>query len=64
VTKRLSDALTAAVTDPATRKRLEDLGADVPNAERASPAALAALVKSENERWVPLLKNANVNVGN
>jgi tripartite-type tricarboxylate transporter receptor subunit TctC len=62
VVAKLNDALVKAVMDPATRKRLEDLGADVPNAERASPAALAALVKSENERWVPLLKAANVTV--
>jgi tripartite-type tricarboxylate transporter receptor subunit TctC len=60
VVAKLSQALTAAVADAGVRKRLGDLGADVPNAERASPAALAALVKSENERWIPLLKAAGV----
>jgi tripartite-type tricarboxylate transporter receptor subunit TctC len=60
VVAKLSQALTAAVADASVRKRLGDLGADVPNAERASPAALAALVKSENERWIPLLKAAGV----
>lgn len=53
---KLRDALTKAVTDPATRKRLEDLGGVVPDAKGASADALAALVKSENARWVPLLK--------
>jgi tripartite-type tricarboxylate transporter receptor subunit TctC len=60
VVARLSQALTAAVNDPAARKRLVDLGADVPDTAGASPAALAALVKRENERWIPLLKNAGV----
>ncbi|KAF0227852.1 MAG: hypothetical protein FD175_2558 [Beijerinckiaceae bacterium] len=56
ITKKLNDALVTAVTDPATRKKLEGLGGVVPDAKGASPEALAALVKSENERWVPLLK--------
>jgi tripartite-type tricarboxylate transporter receptor subunit TctC len=57
---KLSGALVKALADPATSKRLADLGAVVPNAEGASPAALAALVKSENDRWIPLLKAAGV----
>ena len=56
VAKTLNDALVKAVTDPATKKKLEDLGGVVPDAKGASPEALAALVKSENDRWVPLLK--------
>ena len=56
VAKKLNDALVKAVTDPATKKKLEDLGGVVPDAKGASPEALAALVKSENERWIPLLK--------
>jgi tripartite-type tricarboxylate transporter receptor subunit TctC len=53
---KLREALVKAVTDPATKKKLEDLGGVVPDAKGASPEALAALVKSENERWIPLLK--------
>ncbi len=53
---KLRDALVRAVTDPGTKAKLEELGGDVPDARGASPEALAALVKSENERWVPLLK--------
>lgn len=56
IMKKLQDALVAAVTDPATKKKLEELGGVVPDAKGASPEALAALIKSENERWVPLLK--------
>ena len=60
VVARLSQAVTAAVSDPTVLKRLGDLGADIPDAQGASPAALAALVKRENERWIPLLKAAGV----
>ena len=60
VVAKLSAALTTAVTEANSRKRLLDLGADVPDAAGASPAALAALVKRENERWIPLLKAAGV----
>lgn len=56
VMTKLQDALTKAVTDPATKKKLEDLGGVVPDAKGASPEALAALIKSENDRWIPLLK--------
>jgi tripartite-type tricarboxylate transporter receptor subunit TctC len=56
VAKKLQDALVAAVTDPTTKGKLEALGGVVPNAEGASPEALARLVKTENDRWVPLLK--------
>jgi tripartite-type tricarboxylate transporter receptor subunit TctC len=56
VMTKLQDALVKAVTDPATKKKLEDLGGVVPDAKGASPEALAALIKSENDRWIPLLK--------
>lgn len=57
VLAKLRDALVKAVTDPATKKKLEDLGGVVPSAADASPTALATLIKSENERWIPLLKS-------
>jgi tripartite-type tricarboxylate transporter receptor subunit TctC len=56
VAKKLQDALVKAVTDPATKAKLEGLGGVVPDAQRASPEALATLVKTENDRWVPLLQ--------
>jgi tripartite-type tricarboxylate transporter receptor subunit TctC len=59
VAKKLNEALVKAITDPATKKKLEDLGGVVPDAAGASPEALAALVNSENERWSPQL-NAKV----
>jgi len=54
---KLNDALVKALADPATKGKLEDLGGIVPDAQGASSAALAELVKRENARWIPLLKS-------
>jgi tripartite-type tricarboxylate transporter receptor subunit TctC len=52
----LSAALDKALDDESVRKRLLDLGSDIPGKDRRGPAPLAALVKSEMERWTPVLK--------
>jgi tripartite-type tricarboxylate transporter receptor subunit TctC len=41
-----------------TRKRLLELGSDIPGPQGRGPAALAALVKSEIARWTPIIKAA------
>jgi hypothetical protein len=38
------------------RKRLLDLGSVIPAPADRSPEALAGLVKSEIEKWTPVLK--------
>ena len=43
---RLNDALVKALDDPATRKRLTELGGDIPDRQGRSPEALAKLVQS------------------
>jgi putative tricarboxylic transport membrane protein len=58
IVAKLSDALDKALDDPATKKRLLDLGAVVPDKQSRTPAALTALVKSEVARWTPILKAA------
>ena len=58
IVDRLSDALSKALDDPNARKRLDDLGAVIPEgAERGGPA-LQKLVTSEVARWTPVLKDA------
>ena len=42
------------------RKRLLDLGSDIPNAAGRTPDALAALVRSEIDKWTPIIKAAGV----
>jgi len=58
VIDRLSAALSQALDDAATRKRLLDLGSDIPDGNRRGPAALANLVKSEMAKWTPIIKGA------
>ena len=56
VTDKLTAALDKALDDPAVRKRLLDLGSDIPGPDRRGQAPLADLVKSEVARWTPILK--------
>jgi tripartite-type tricarboxylate transporter receptor subunit TctC len=55
---KLSTALDRALDDEATRKRLLDLGSDIPDKSRRGQDALAALVKSEVGKWSPIIKAA------
>ena len=56
----LSGALDKALDDENTRKRLLELGGDVPDREMRGPQPLAKLVKSDIARWTPIIKAANV----
>jgi tripartite-type tricarboxylate transporter receptor subunit TctC len=57
---RINGAVQKALADPATSKRLAELGADIPPPEGRSPQALGALVKSEVDKWVPLIKSSGL----
>jgi tripartite-type tricarboxylate transporter receptor subunit TctC len=61
VVDKLADALDKALDDPAVRKRLLDLGSDIPDKKGRGPQALGTLVKSEIERWAPVLKGTTIN---
>jgi tripartite-type tricarboxylate transporter receptor subunit TctC len=56
VVDKLTDALNKALDDEAVRKRLLDLGSDIPNGPRRGQQALADLVKSEIDKWTPVIK--------
>ncbi len=58
VTARLSDALVRALDDPATRKKLLDIGTAIPAKADRTPQALQALVESEVARWSSVFKSA------
>jgi tripartite-type tricarboxylate transporter receptor subunit TctC len=58
VVEKLSAALGKALDDAPTRKRLLDLGSEIPEGEARSPQALAALVKSEIAKWTPIIQAA------
>lgn len=61
VVAKLNDALNKALSDAATRKRLEDLGAVLPKegAERTGPW-LGEFVASEVKRWGEIIKAGGV----
>jgi tripartite-type tricarboxylate transporter receptor subunit TctC len=56
IQSKLIDALTKALDEPATRKRLIDLGGQIPDRAHRTPVALQSLVESEVARWAPVLK--------
>jgi len=60
---RLTEALDKALDDDSVRKRLFDIGGDIPAKAKRGPQPLAALVKSEIARWTPIIKAANVGAG-
>jgi tripartite-type tricarboxylate transporter receptor subunit TctC len=60
IVDKLNAAAVEALADPATRKRFEQLGLEVPPRERQTPEALGAHQKAEAEKWWPMLKAANV----
>jgi tripartite-type tricarboxylate transporter receptor subunit TctC len=53
---KLADALDKALDDQDARRRLHDLGADIPDKSKRGPDALRALVKSEIARLTPILQ--------
>jgi tripartite-type tricarboxylate transporter receptor subunit TctC len=55
---KLNAAVSKALDDENVRKRLLELGSDIPKAEARTQAALAALVKSEIAKWSAVLKPA------
>ena len=60
VVARLNAAVREALADPEVRKRFADLGQEIPPPEQQTPRGLAALHKAETEKWVPIIKAANI----
>ena len=60
VMAKLVDATRAALANPLVQKRLTDLGQEIPALEQQSPEALRAHHKAELDKWVPLIKAANI----
>ena len=60
VIARLSQALQAAVADPAVRKRIEELGALPATGKSATPEYLGAMLKDDIERWSVVIKAAGI----
>jgi tripartite-type tricarboxylate transporter receptor subunit TctC len=53
---KLNAALVSALDDAFTKKRLVELGAEIPDREGRTPEALARLVEAEIAKWTPIIK--------
>ncbi len=60
IVDKLADALSKALDDEGVRKRLLDLGSDIPGPDRRGPAALNKLVESEIARWTPVIQASGI----
>jgi tripartite-type tricarboxylate transporter receptor subunit TctC len=60
VTSRLNAAIRAALADPATKKRLADIGQQLPSLEQQTSQALAAYQGEEIAKWWPIIKAAQI----
>lgn len=60
IVAKLNSAARAALADPTTRKRLLDIGAELPDEAGQTPEALGQLVRSEIDKWVPIIRSAGV----
>jgi len=63
IIERVNAALDQAMRDETVAKRLAELGADLPAHAERKPQALGNLVRTEIDKWVPLIQAAGV-VGN
>jgi tripartite-type tricarboxylate transporter receptor subunit TctC len=56
----LNAALVTALANPTTRKRLEELGQEIPPKAEQTPEALTQLLKNEIATWWPVIKDAGI----
>jgi tripartite-type tricarboxylate transporter receptor subunit TctC len=57
---KLNAAAVEALADPVVRKRLADIGQEIPPRDQQTPEALAAHHKVETDRWWPIIKAAGI----
>jgi tripartite-type tricarboxylate transporter receptor subunit TctC len=57
---RLNAAIVESLADPAVKKRLSDLGQEIPARDQQTPEAHGAYHKAEIEKWWPLIKAAGI----
>jgi tripartite-type tricarboxylate transporter receptor subunit TctC len=60
VIAKLNAAAVESLADPLVRKRLGDIGVDIPPRDQQTPEALGALHRAEVEKWWPLIKAENI----
>src|SRR5215470_17571178 len=58
IVERLNTAFAKAMGDATVMKRMAELGADLPPPDQRTPQALRQLVRTEVDKWVPLIHAA------
>lgn len=56
----LASALQTALKDPVVKQRFADLGTEPVALDKATPAALRTHLKSEIDKWAPIIKKAGI----
>ena len=59
IVQKMRDDTVAALADPTTRQRLEQLGVVVTG---STPAELAAFLRAEMDKWGPVIKEAGITI--
>ena len=62
IVAKLNEAAVDALSDPQTRKQLENLGLQMPPSNQLTPEALGAWQKAEIAKWWPIIRSAHVSV--
>jgi tripartite-type tricarboxylate transporter receptor subunit TctC len=62
IVTKLNAAAIDALNDPSVRHQLENLGLQMPPADRLTPEALGDWQKAEIAKWWPVIKAANVKI--
>ncbi len=60
VLARLNAAAVESLADPAVRKRLGDMGQELPPREQQTPEALGSYHKAEIDKWWPIIRAAGI----
>jgi tripartite-type tricarboxylate transporter receptor subunit TctC len=60
IVAKLNAAAVAALADAAVRRRLDDLGQEIPPRAQQTPQALGAFHRSEIDKWWPIIKAAGI----
>lgn len=59
---KLNAAVVDSLSDPSVRKRLDEMGQEIPARPQQTPEALRAYQRAEIEKWWPVIKAANLKI--